>query len=170
MTAEEAIRMIEQAASYYPITDLDLFSQRAREDLALCRRQAPPPESEEQRRPDRASAMPSPEFSVPEKYRKNADVWIVFSAFVACFVDPVDFGLHVTRVFRELPKKLKVERLVLVSDAHREDDPEEIEFLDLERLHRDHEEMLVAVADIGRGLLGEEFDISDFTGGPPSND
>lgn len=165
MTAEEAITAIEEAASHYPIADINLFSEKVREDLALFRRQTLPPSPKQPSSHDRRYPEPQPEFSIPRKYEQDAEIWIVFSAFVACFLDPISFGSHAMGVFQELRGNSQLKRVAFVSDARREEEPEELELIDLESVLRDARDMRELVTEIGHALLGNKFNPTDIDGG-----
>jgi hypothetical protein len=163
MTAEEAIIIIEGAAHQYSALDADIFTLRVREDLSLFRQQRESPQFEH--RPiERDVEYPSskPEFSIPERYSNNAELWVVFSAFVSCFLDPIDFGVHALRTFQASAAGTELERVAIVSENRPENDPEEIEFLDLDHLLQDRAQLQMLAAEIGRGLFGDQFNVSDF--------
>lgn len=170
MKAEEAIEIIERTASLYTAIDTAVFSERVREDLSLFRRQADAPRFE--RRPEGGVEYPEsrPEFSISDKYRGNAEISVVFSAFISCFLDPIDFGIDALGSFREFAQGSKVERVALVSESRQEEDPEEMEIMDLDRLVQQRRELIQLAAEIGRGLFDNEFDVRDFVAGEESHE
>jgi hypothetical protein len=164
MTAEEAIEFIEVAANLHAAMDADIFSTRVREDLSIFRRHAETPTIE--RSVDRDVEYPPfrPEFSVPERYREDPELWVVFSAFVSCFVDPIEFGVSALNSFRESLGHSEIERVAIVSETRQEEDADEMEILDLETLTRNRHELIEIADEIGRGLFGSDFDVRDFVG------
>jgi len=163
MTAEEAMKIIESTAHQYSALDADVFTLRVREDLSLFRQQRELPRFERRSIESDVEYPPSrPEFSIPERYINNAELWVVFSSFVSCFLDPIEFGVHALSSFQANAARTELERVAMVSEARQENDPEEIEFLDLEHLLRDRQELEALVVEIGRGLFGDQFDASEF--------
>jgi hypothetical protein len=114
MTVEEAIETIESAAHQYDALDADVFARRVREDLSLLRRATEPPVAEGPRESNLEYPPARPDFSVPDRYRDNAGLWVVFSAFISCFVDPIEFGVHALSSFQKRAARSEIERVVIV--------------------------------------------------------
>jgi len=164
MRADEAIRMIERAAVHIPVPDLAVFSQRARRDLGLYRAEPHRPPHKEPPSAELRYPEPSPAFSVPRKYAEAAELWIVYSSFCTCFLDPIVCGEYVLGAFPKLCGDAEIKHIVFATTADDDADPEEMDTVDQKRLSRDVREMFHLGAQIGRAMFGEHFKIGDFIG------
>lgn len=164
MTAEEAIVLIGQAAAGLPVADIDVFLEKAREDIAIYRREAPLPHFERRDDPDIRYPEPRREFVIPERYRNQPELWLVFSAFVEAFLDPVTQAVEVARAFEDLPGEPVLERAVFASEFGDEIDFDAFEFFDRKRLEIDLRELLELSTEIGHLLFEQYFSLDDFFG------
>src|SRR5438094_944116 len=123
MTAEEAIDLIERSAVDLPGLDLRAFAAKARDDINIYRREPiPPPPFDERVMRDQPEGpaepvFPAPPFAVPERYSEEPELWLVFTAFMAWFVDPIAYAVHVARVLPELGGERPINRAVFLSDV-----------------------------------------------------
>lgn len=157
MTADEALTVIEDAARSVPGIDLALFSAKVREDLALYRRQVTLTDRTADDPPQSRLA-----FHIPERYRDDGELWIVFSAFISTFLDPISVAQQIAKSLPELPTQPAIERVVMSSEFDTDVEGDELELLDADRLATYLREMVDTAVLIGREFFGEGFSISDF--------
>lgn len=157
MTADEALAVIEDSARSVLGIDTALFSVKVREDLALYRRQVAATDRTPDDPPESRLA-----FRVPERYREEGELWIVFSSFVSTFLDPISVAQQIVKTLPELPAVPTVERVVMLSELDATDQSDELEVLDADRLATNLREMIDIAALIGREFFGDSFSISDF--------
>ncbi len=164
MIAEEAIDIIERAAEAYPNMDLVHFRDKVRNDLVLFRSRDEIPFEYEHpdMRGDAIPPKPQQAFRVPEKYSKTSELWIVFSSFYACFVDPISIGADIVSMLSKLPIKERAMRLIFAgTDAEGQDD-EVLEIEDLYALQGAAKELHTLASNVGQVILGDAFSIEDF--------
>ena len=169
MTPEETIALIEGVAMGIPGIDVQGFAARARADLNVYRQElleSPFDERSERGRDEPRPARPAAPFSVPERYDSDPETWIVFSAFLACFVDPIACAVHVAEGMPDPESRTgRVVRTVcLADDLPPEAAGEELDRHDVERLQNDLTEIRQLSEYLGFALLGERFRPQDFFG------
>lgn len=166
MRAEEAIDAIEKAAGVYPNMDMQYFREKVCNDLALFRSREDIPFDYEhaEMRTDDIPPKPQPAFSVPKKYSNTSELWIVFSAFYSCFVDPISIGADIVSTLSRLPAKEQLTRLVLVGTGTEGEDDEVLEIEDLCVLQGAAKDLQSLASKVGHAVLGDGFSIDDFEG------
>ncbi len=164
MTSEDVIALLEGVARTYVPNEASSFRERALEDLLVFRHQPRMEWHPEKKRPPESESPPehTVAFRIPKGYREEPELFLVFSSFVSYFLDPIACALHALRSFQKFPSETKLERIAFASEIQAEELPDELEFLDAERLGRDLSEMTNTVSQIGRHVFGDKFSLGDF--------
>lgn len=157
MTAEEALEVIERSATGLSIPELNLFLAKTREDLALFEQEESDERSERSVFRDQR-----PAFAVPSRYRENADLWLVFSAFVAAFVDPVAQAIDAAGNLEALGGDTLVSRIELSWRGDEVSPVDSLEFSDRRRWEEDLRELMRLGGELGRALFEQDFSLEDF--------
>jgi hypothetical protein len=153
-TAENLITELIKAAAEFAPADAATFETEALDELAAYRLARETVTVVEERE-GRVRAVPA--FSIPERYARRAEVFVVFEAFVRYFIDPIVVNAEISEL---LQNNDFVERLGFARFGERE--IATISIRNIGFLRDDAKILTEMAADLGRDLFGEQFRPQDF--------
>lgn len=165
MTADELMDLLTDAATQVGIREFTAFRARVAHDLSLVREVAQSPSvvrTEAEERRGREAIKPRQPFKSPPQYSDQLESWIVFSAFVNTFIDPIAWAVEAGTAFGSFTADEGINVVTCSTDL--EPTNEEFELLDVDRLNRDLKELIALARILGREALGSRFSMSDFLG------
>jgi hypothetical protein len=156
MTARELIEIIRKAGAEYAPDLVSEFAEAVDQDLSFLRAGGAPTGElgpTDAQWPQR----PGP----PDRYRSEAELWIVFDSFVLHFLDPLAAAVDSLRRTQTFDRE-QLGRILFAISPEQEEAPE-LDSFDLGRLQQDLGEMTELVSQLGVAAFGERFRLTDFT-------